>query len=201
MTALQLIRDVGRLREGESVLVHAAAGGVGSLAVQLARQYGAGLVIATAGTAEKRELASSLGADIVLDYNDSEWVGGVLEHTGDRGADLVLDSVGGQVGELSVEALGPFGRLVVYGVASGRLAPFAGSQLMQQNQAVIGYWLTSRIAAAPQQISGLVAELLHAVAAGTLRTIIGDILPLEQVAQAHEAVAARATTGKVVLTP
>src|SRR4051794_30606125 len=145
VTAWQLLRDCGRLEAGQSVLVHSAAGGVGTLAVQLAKALGASTVVATAGSADKRRLALELGADVALDYTSPDWVEQVLEATDGRGVDIVLDAVGGDIGELSLGCLAPFGRLVVYGVASKRLASFAGSQLMQRNQSVVGYWLTSRL--------------------------------------------------------
>src|SRR3954452_7695411 len=145
VTAWQLLRDCGRLEAGQSVLVHSAAGGVGTLAGQLARTLGAATVIATAGNPEKCALALELGADVALDYSEGDWPERVLEATGGRGVNVVLDAVGGEIGELSLGCLAPFGRLVVYGVASKRLASFAGSQLMQRNQSVVGYWLTSRL--------------------------------------------------------
>lgn len=200
VTARHLVREVGGLRPGQTVLIHAAAGGVGSLAVQLAVADG-GRVIATAGTEAKRRLAGSLGADVVLDYAQAGWPQKVVAATDGRGADLVLDAVGGDIGELSLECLAPFGRLVVYGVASGQLAAFAGSQLMQQNQAVLGYWLTSRLQADPQGISAVVGELLQEVSRGAVRPIVDRVMPLEEVAAAHEALSNRSTSGKVVLTP
>jgi NADPH2:quinone reductase len=202
VSAWELLSECARLRRGEAVLVHAAAGGVGSLAVQLARALGAGTVVATAGSAEKRRLAVELGADAALDYAADDWPEQVLEATDGHGADVVLDAVGGEVGERSLECLAPFGRLVVYGVASGRLASFAGSQLMQRNQAVIGYWLTTRLLADARERSAaatVVPQLVELLERGELRSVVRHAFPLEAAADAHRAVAARQTVGKVVL--
>jgi NADPH:quinone reductase len=203
VTAWQLLRDCGRIQPGGSVLVHAAAGGVGTLAVQLARSFGASTVIATAGSPDKRKLAMELGADVAVDYTLPEWPDAVLAATGGRGVDIVLDAVGGSVGEQSLACLAAFGTLVVYGVSSSRLASFAGSQLMHKNQSVTGYWLTSRLlhpGAGGSPTAGIVAELLKLSQTGRLRAVVHHAFSLEQASEAHRAVSARRTVGKVVLT-
>jgi NADPH:quinone reductase len=203
VTAWQLLRDCGRIEPGQSVLVHAAAGGVGTIAVQLAKVFGASTVVATAGSTEKRKLAMELGADVAIDYTASGWPEAVLAATGGRGADIVLDAVGGSIGEESLQCLAPFGRLIVYGVSSSRLASFAGSQLMQGNQSVSGYWLTSRLhpsGDASSPTKQIVPELLKLAAGGHLRGIVHHAFSLENAADAHRAVSARKTVGKVVLT-
>src|SRR5262249_13978252 len=129
---------------GERVLVHAAAGGVGTLAVQLAKRLGAGQVIATASSPEKLELARSLGADVGIDYTKEDVVARVKEATGGAGCDLILEMLGGQDAlEKNLKMLGAFGRMVVFGAASGdthgTIEPVA---LMARNQSVIGYYLT-----------------------------------------------------------
>ena len=202
VTAWQLLKDCGRIRPGASVLVHAAAGGVGSLAVQLAKSFGAATVVATAGSPDKRKLAMELGADVAVDYTAPDWPTEVLAATDGRGADIVLDAVGGSVGEQSLACLAAFGTLVVYGVSSSRLAPFAGSQLMQMNQTVTGYWLTSRLLRGGDEspAAGIVPELVELAGSGRLRPVVRHAFALEQAAQAHRAVSARRTVGKVVLT-
>ncbi|NUP51487.1 MAG: NADPH:quinone oxidoreductase family protein [Catenulispora sp.] len=205
VTAWQLLRDCARIAPGESVLVHTAAGGVGSLAVQLARRFGAGTVIATAGSAEKRKLALDLGADFAFDYTSEQWPRDVLDATGGRGVDIILDAVGGPVGEAGPGCLAPFGRLVVYGVTGKQLAQFAGSQLMRGNQSVIGYWLTGRLPAGPDAaaghpIAGILRELVELTASGGLRPVLREAFPLERAADAHRAISDRRTVGKVVLT-
>ncbi len=198
ISAWELLHDCGRLAPRERVLVHAGAGGVGGLAIQLAKLFGASTVVATASTAAKRELATALGADASIDYTSGDWWREALAATGDRGADVILDSVGGDVSEQSLLCLAPFGRHVVYGVSSGRLATFAGVQLMHKNQSVIGYWLASRIAHDPAS-SQIVPQLLRMAADGKITSEIRHAFPLEEAEQAHRAISARQTTGKVVL--
>jgi NADPH:quinone reductase len=203
VTAWQLLRDCGRLEPGQSVLVHAAAGGVGTLAVQLAKEFGASTVVATAGVAEKRKLAMEVGADVAIDYTLPEWPAAVLAATGGRGVDVVLDAVGGSIGEGSLACLAEYGRLVVYGVSSTRLAPFAGSQLMHRNQSVIGYWLAGRLRArdgAGSPTARIVAELLTLAGNGRLHAVVRHAYSLEEAAEAHRAISSRRTVGKVVLT-
>ena len=180
--------------------MHSAAGGVGSLAVQLAKAFGASAVIAAAGSADKRKLATDLGADVTVDYTQPHWGDTVLASTGGRGADIILDAVGGDVGEQSLACLAPFGRLVVYGVSSKRLSPFSGSQLMHKNQSVTGYWLTSRLVQDSEAITQVVASLVKLAGAGQLRGVVRHAFPLESAADAHRAISDRRTVGKVVLT-
>jgi NADPH:quinone reductase len=200
VSAWQILRDCGRIEAGQSVLVHSAAGGVGTVAVQLAKALGAATVLATAGSADKRKLAADLGADATVDYTLPDWADEVLAVTGGRGVDIVLDAVGGDVGEQSLACLAPFGRLVVYGVSSKRISPFSGSQLMHKNQSVIGYWLTGRLAQDGEPIRQTVAHLLKLAADGRLRGVVRHAFPLEGAAQAHRAISDRRTVGKVVLT-
>jgi NADPH:quinone reductase len=200
VSAWHLLTDCGRVAPGQSVLVHSAAGGVGTLAVQLARVLGASTVIATAGTAAKQKLAAELGADVVLDYSMPGWAEEVLASTGGRGADIILDAVGGDIGEQSLECLAPFGRLVTYGVSSKRIAPFAGTQLMHKNQTITGYWLTSRLAADSRSVTSVVTNLLKLAETRQLRPVVRHAFPLEGAAAAHRAISDRRTVGKVVLT-
>lgn len=200
VTGWQLLRDCGRIQPGESVLVHSAAGGVGTLAVQLAKAFGAATVIATAGSAEKVKLAGELGADVALDYTYADWTDAVSESTGGRGVDIVLDAVGGDVGESSLQCLAPYGRLVCYGVSSKLLAAFSGSQLMQKNQSVVGYWLTGRLAGDSRPVMQAVRGLLDLAAQQRIRAVVRHVFALENAAQAHRAISARETVGKVILT-
>lgn len=200
VTGWQLLRDCGRIQPGETVLVHSAAGGVGTLAIQLAKEFGASTVIATAGSAEKLKLAGELGADVVVDYTLADWADAALEATGGRGVDIVLDAVGGEVSEQSLRCLALYGRLVSYGVSSSLLAAFSGSQLMQKNQAVIGYWLTGRLASGSEPIMEAVEGLLDLADRHRIRAVVRHVFPLDKAADAHRAISARRTVGKVVLT-
>ncbi len=204
LTAYHLLRTSARLSAGESVVVHAAAGGVGSLAVQLAKQWGAGRVIGVASTPQKRELAQSLGADATVDAGAADLNAALREANGGRKVDVVLEMVGGRTFDESLRALAPFGRLVTFGMASREpAAPIAPASLMAGSKAVIGFWLVD--AMRPATIATMVAkplrELVGMVAQGTLVPLPGQTYPLDQARRAHEDLVARRTTGKVVLAP
>lgn len=198
LTAYQTLRESGRLTAGESVLVQAAAGGVGTLAVQLARLMGAGKVIGTASSERKLELVRRLGADAAINYTQDDWVEQVKKATGGRGVDIVLEVVGGEVAEKSLQCLAPFGRLVVIGAASGQRPQFSGVQLMYKNLSVVGYWLAAWMNR-PDRIAVATVELMQYLASGNLEIVVGHTFPLAQAAEAHRAIAERKTTGKVVL--
>jgi NADPH:quinone reductase len=198
LTAYQLLRESAHIQPGESVLVHAAAGGVGTLAVQLAKLMGAGIVAGTASNSSKLDLIRKLGADAAINYTEDNWVEQVKNATRGQGTDIILEMVGGEITEQSLKCLAPFGRMVIYGAASGKIAQFSGIQLMYKNQAIIGYWLTSQLQRA-DRIAMAAMELMQFLASGKLQIIVGQTFPLAEAAQAHQAVAERRTMGKVVL--
>lgn len=198
ITAYQLLQEAAHIQSGESVLVHAAAGGVGTLAVQLAKLMGAGIVIGTASNAEKLDLIRRLGADAAINYTEHDWVEQVKNVTGGKGADIILEMVGGTISDQSLLCLAPFGRMVVYGAASGQISQFSAIQLMYKNQAIIGYWLAGQISRS-DRITMAIVTLMQYLLSGQLEIIVGQTFPLEQAVEAHKAIAARRTTGKVVL--
>lgn len=198
VTAWELLVECGRVQPGETVLVHSAAGGVGSLAVQLARHLGAGKVIGTASSSTKLVLAAQLGAHTTINYAEPGWAEQVLDVTGGRGADVIVEAVGGDIGEQSLRCLADNGRLVVYGAASTRMSAFAGTQLMQRNQSVIGYWLTSRLRP-DSPTAAVVPRLLQLADSGDLLATVKHVYPIERAAEAHRALSDRSTVGKVVL--
>jgi NADPH:quinone reductase len=198
LTAYQLLRESAHIQPGESVLVHAAAGGVGTLAIQLAKLMGAGIVVGTASNGSKLDLIRQLGADAPINYTEDNWVEQVKNATRGQGTDIILEMVGGEIAEQSLKCLAPFGRMVIYGAASGKIAQFSGIQLMYKNQAIIGYWLTSQLQRA-DRITMAVMELMQFLASGKLQIIVGQTFPLAEAAQAHQAIAERRTMGKVVL--
>lgn len=203
-TAWHLLRTSTHLTGGESVVVHAAAGGVGTLAVQLARQWGAGRVIATASSQDKRELALSLGAHVAVDVSgtgDAGQVRDVLrEANGGRDVDVVLEMTGGHVFDGSLAALAPFGRLVTFGMASREdSTPVSPAALMAGSRTVSGFWLVHALRL-PGGLATAMEELFSLVCAGRLRPVIGGSYPLAEAAQAHRDLLARRTTGKLVLT-
>jgi NADPH:quinone reductase len=199
-TAWHLLRTSAHMAEGESVVVHAAAGGVGTLAVQLAKQWGARRVIAVASSPSKRELAVSLGADVAVDARAGDMKLALLDANDGKRVDIVLEMVGGTVFDASLAALAPFGRLVTYGMASREAAkPLAAGNLLRHSSAVIGFWLAHCFADPDRLLQAPMAELFSMVQAGTLRPVLGGTYPLSEAARAHEDLRARRTTGKLVL--
>lgn len=203
-TAWHLLRTSAKLAEGETVVVHAAGGGVGTIAVQLARRWGAGRVIATASTEEKRALALDLGADVAVDsrVETAEEMNDRLRGANDgRKVDVILDMIGGPATDGGLKALAPFGRHVVYGMA-GRVPPkdIPVGLLMGTSRGVIGFWLVHCMTR-PQMMDEAVGGLLELVAAGELRTIDGGSFPLAEARAAHEAIRSRGTSGKLTLVP
>jgi NADPH:quinone reductase len=201
LSAWHLLRMSARLAPGESVVVNAAAGGVGSLAIQLAKIFGAGRVIATASTSDKLKLALDLGADAAVDGSAVGYAERVIEANDGRRVDVVLDAVGGTVFDAAVRAIAPFGRLVTFGQASRQApAPVDPVRLMRHNLAVIGFWLPPALTM-PGGYALPLAEMFSLVAAGRLRPIVGGEYPLNQARRAHEDMLARRTTGKLILRP
>nr|WP_218902496.1 zinc-binding dehydrogenase [Streptomonospora nanhaiensis] len=201
-TAWVLLRRNVHLAEGESVVVHAAAGGVGSLAVQLAKAFGAGRVIATAGTEDKRRLALELGADAAVDSRAEDMTAALREANGGRRVDAVLDMTGGRITDQSLRALAPFGRLAFYGMASREApSPVDLPALLRHSTTVSGMWLSHAFALPADVVRRAMAELFDLVRAGRLRVVKGGEYPLEQARRAHEDLRSRATVGKLALDP
>ena len=200
LTAWHLYRTCGRVAAGESVVVHAAAGGVGSLAVQLGRPMGAGRVIATASTEDKRALALELGADVAIDGTADGLTERLVEANLGRPVDVVFEMSGGEVFERSLAALAPFGRLVTYGISSGDANSVRSASLMRHSRAVVGFWLMHCMGR-PAMIDEALADLFERVARGELRVVAGPAYPLADAARAQRDLAERRTTGKVTLDP
>jgi NADPH2:quinone reductase len=200
LTAWHLYKTSAKLADGETVVVHAAAGGVGSLAVQLAKPFGAGRVIATASSAEKRDLALELGADAAVDVNAEDLAAELREANGGERVDVVLEMAGGRVFDASLAALAPFGRLVAYGIASREENRVRTGALMRRSQAVVGFWLMHALRH-PPMVSEPLADLFARVADGSLRVVEGRTYGFTEVRQAHEDLQARRTSGKLLLDP
>jgi NADPH2:quinone reductase len=199
LTAHNCLHEWGGLEEGEAVLIHAAAGGVGTAAVQIAREAGAE-IFGTASTPEKLELASSLGCDHPINYEEEDFVEVVKEHT-DYGADLVLDGIGGETTERSLDALKQFGRMVVYGAASGRPGKPSTADILFANQRIIGYHLGRATQLKPMKVLSAVPELSQQLAEGKLEVQFDRSFDLNDAADAHEYIEDRQSMGKVVLVP
>ncbi|MBT2679492.1 NADPH:quinone oxidoreductase family protein [Bacillus sp. ISL-35] len=200
LSAYHILKTMGRLEKGETVLVHAAAGGVGTLAVQLAKLLGAGKVIATASNQEKLALAADMGADVLINYTEPGWEEKVLEATGGKGVDVALEMAGGEIFNKTLKCLATFGRLVIYGVASGEQSRFYPSSLMARNQSVIGFFLP-QIMRKPALIQSSMAEMLRFISEGHLKLTIGGVYPLGQAAEVHRLLQSRKTKGKLILKP
>jgi NADPH:quinone reductase len=200
-TAWHLLRTSAHLQPGESVVVHAAAGGVGTLAVQLAKRWGAGRVIAVASSEEKRQLASDLGADETVDAGAPDLKAALVG--ANRGTvDVVLDMVGGRTTDQSLAALAPFGRLVHFGMASRTPpSPIHPGALMARSRGVIGFWLAHAMRDPQRHLAEPMRELLELTAAGELRPVVGGTYGLSEAPRAHEDLRGRRTVGKLLLDP
>ena len=200
LTAFHLYRTCAQIRPGETVVVHAAAGGVGSLAVQLGRPMGAGRVVATASTEEKRELALELGADAAIASDSDGMADRLIEANLGERVDVVFEMAGGEVFEESMKALAPFGRCVTYGIASREQNEVKTGALMRRSQAVVGFWLMHCIGR-PAMIDEALSDLFARVRSGALRVVVGSTYPLAEAARAQSDLAERRTTGKLLLDP
>jgi NADPH2:quinone reductase len=200
LTAWHLYRTSGRVAPGESVVVVAAAGGVGSLAVQLGKPMGAGRIIATASTQPKRDTALELGADAAVDAAPEGLKERLIEANLGRQVDVVFEMAGGAVFDACLDALAPFGRLVTYGIASGTGNDVHTRKLMRRSRAVVGFWLMHCIGR-PAMIDEALADLYARSQRGELRALVGATYPLSQARQAQIDLAERRTMGKVLLDP
>lgn len=201
-SAWLLLRRSAVLNPGESVVVHAAAGGVGSLAVQLARAWGAGRIIATASSDEKRKLALSLGADAAVDSRAPDMTSALREANGGKRVDVVLDMTGGRVTDQSLSALAPFGRLAFYGMASREQpSPIELRSLLGHSTTVAGMWLAHAFLLPGDVLGPAIAELFDMVLDGRLTAVAGGEFGLSEARRAHEALRSRNTVGKLVLDP
>lgn len=199
LTAHALIHRCARLEPGETVVIQAAAGGTGSLAVQLAKRHGA-RVIGLASSAGKRELAERLGADATADSRAEDLEAAILEASGGERVDAVLEMVGGRAFEQAMRALAPFGRMVAFGIASGEQNEVATGALMRRSHAVVGFWLT-HLMRDPAAVAAAIGELFGAVEMGDLELVIGGVRPLSEARTVHEELAGRQTQGKLLLDP
>jgi NADPH2:quinone reductase len=200
LTAHSILRLSARLQPGESVAVHAAAGGTGSLAIQLARRMDAGRIVALASSEEKRKLALDLGADAAVDSRGEDLTQAIVEANEGRPVDVVLEMSGGAAFEQSLRSLAPFGRIVTFGIASREENAVKTGHLLRNSRTVAGFWLV-HLFSRPELLRAGLDEVLSAAAAGDLRAVIGGVYPLSEAARAHQELAGRRTTGKLLLDP
>jgi NADPH2:quinone reductase len=200
LTAWHLFKTSAKLAQGESVVVISGAGGVGSLSVQLAKPFGAGRVIATASSEEKRDLAVSLGADAAVDPATAELTEALVQANGGERVDVVLEMSGGRVFDAAAEALAPFGRIVTYGIASREQNTLETGRLMRKSRAVVGFWLMHCLGRR-DMIEEPLADLFERTARGELKPQVGETYALSDVRRAHEDLQGRRTSGKLLLDP
>src|ERR1700730_16284304 len=200
LTAWHLYRTSGRVADGESVVVHAAAGGVGSLAVQLGHPLGAGRVIATASSEDKRALALELGADVAIDPASEGLTERLIEANEGQPVDVVFEMSGGEVFDASYRALPAFGPIVAYGIATNQANEVSTGSLLRHSRAVVGFYLFHCLER-PGMFSDALGELFARAARGELKAIVGGTYPLEKAAQGQIDLRERRTTGKLLLDP
>jgi len=200
LTAWLMLNASTQLKAGESVLVHGAAGGVGSVAVQLAKAMGANPVIGSASSQEKRAFVRDLGADAAIDYSVRDWPNQVLELTKGEGVDIILESIGGDVFEQNFSCLAKFGRQIIFGSTRGPGEPVPPRQLMAKSQAMIGIYLPVYFAR-PELIRKGMEEMVERFTNGSILAHVAAVLPLSQVSEAHRLLEERAISGAIVLDP
>ncbi|HEY1285387.1 MAG TPA: zinc-binding dehydrogenase [Solirubrobacterales bacterium] len=199
LTAMALVRRCSRVEPGETIVVEAAAGGTGSLSVQLAKRAGA-RVIGLASSEEKRALVERLGADATVDSRAEDLRESILEANDGHRVDAVLHMSGGDAFDAELSALAPLGRMVVFGIASREQREVSTARLLRGSKAVIGFWLV-HLLMRREEVGRMIGELLGAVAAGELEVTVGGVYPLSEAARAHEDLIGRRTAGKLLLDP
>lgn len=200
LNAWHLYRTAAKVQPGESVVVHGAAGGVGGLAVQLGVSWGINPVIAGASTQEKREHALALGAHAAIDSAPEGLRDRIIEANSGKPVDVVFDIAGGKVFDESIEALAPFGRIVVNGIATREQNEIRTGRLLRKSWSVVGFWLMHCLGRRDLMEVPL-ADLFERAARGEIRPVVGTTYPLSQVHRAHEDLAGRRTQGKLLLDP
>ena len=188
------------IKRGETLLIHAAAGGVGLAAVQIGKALGA-RVIATAGSPEKLEIARGAGADVLIDYQKSDFVSRVMEETQGRGADVIYDSVGGDVTDRSLKCIAWNGRLLVIGFASGKIPELKLNRVLLKNISIVGLHWSAYPEREPERLDDCFDGLFEMAARGDIEPLVSARYPLEEAGRALEMLASRKTVGKIVLVP
>jgi NADPH2:quinone reductase len=199
LTAVALVEPCARIEPGETIVVEAAAGGTGTIAVQVAKAAGA-RVIGLASSEEKRKLVEGLGADVCIDSRSDDLGAAIREANGGERVDAVLHMSGGDAFDAEMGVLAPLGRMVVFGIASREQREVSTAALLRGSKAVIGFWLLHLLARRDLAAS-MIGKLLGAVAAGEIEVTIGGVYPLSEAARAHEDLIARRTSGKLLLDP
>jgi NADPH2:quinone reductase len=201
LTAWHLYRTAGRVQPGESVVVISGAGGVGSLAVQLGKHMGAGRVIATASSEDKREFALELGADAAVDPDAEDVTEAVKQANGGEPVDVVFEMAGGRLFDETLRALAPFGRVVTYGIAGKEQNEVKTGRLMRKSWSVVGFWLFHCYRDPERLMREPLRDLYERAARGEVHAVPGGTYPLSDVRRAHEDLKSRRTRGKLLVDP
>ncbi|PEA78469.1 quinone oxidoreductase [Bacillus wiedmannii] len=199
-TSYNLLANVARLQEDETVLIHAAAGGIGTTAIQIAKLLGAGTVIGTVGNEAKSKIALDAGADYVICHQDVDFVEKVNELTNGEGVDVILDSISGTVSEKSLKCLAYYGRLVHFGNASGEIGYFQTKDLHASCRSILGFSFGTTRKKRPELLQETANEVFRYLRDGRLKMKVAKSFPLQDAGKAHEWVESRKSTGKVILT-
>jgi NADPH2:quinone reductase len=199
LTAVALVERCARIEPGETIVVEAAAGGTGTIAVQVAKRAGA-KVIGLASSEEKRALVEGLGADACVDSRSEDLGAAIREANGGERVDAVLHMSGGDAFDAEMGVLAPLGRMVVFGIASREQREVSTAALLRGSKSVIGFWLV-HLLARPDLATPMIGRLLAAVAAGEIEATIGGVYPLSEAPRAHEDLIARRSSGKLLLDP
>lgn len=200
-TAHLMLHHVAKDVKGKSILIHAAAGGVGSLLVQLAKLAGASTIIATGSSDEKLNVALALGANAAVNYSEKNWTDRVLEANQGQKVDIIFEMVGGDIYSQSFECLAGGGTMIVYGAASGQKGIMHSEHFVDENQTVTGfnlaYYIQNKMSVWQESLGAVIGLL----AEGKIRVHVGQTFALTEAAKAHEQLESRKTTGKIVLKP
>ncbi len=199
LTAGGILRIPAHAQAGETILIHAAAGGVGTATIQLSKLLEL-RIIATAGTDEKLQLAARLGAEVTINYTRQDFVQPVLEATDGRGADVILESIGGDFLARDIKAAAPFARIVVFGMASGEASALDMMALWPNSVSVSAFWMMT-MSKDPARAAAVTRELLWLAESSKLSPVIGGVYPFENAADALQALESRKTFGKLLLKP
>lgn len=195
----KLLADIARIEPGESILIHSAAGGVGTTAIQLAKLLGAGKVIGTVSNENKAPAALRAGADHIICYTNENFAEKVNELTNGKGVNIVLDSIAGTITEESLTCLAEYGRLVQFGNSSGKAGTFKTSDLHASCRSVLGFSLGTTRKNRPESLSNTATKVLQYIGEGKLTFDLGHRFPLEDAASAHMLIESRQSTGKILL--
>lgn len=200
-TSYSLLHKVANVNKDDTILIHAAAGGIGTTIIQLAKLFGIKRVIGTVSSDEKGEIAKEVGADFTINYTNKDFSKVVLELTDGRGADVIFDSVGGDVFNKSLSCLAMFGKIVNFGAASGSGGQVNTQELHASCRSVLGFSLGTTRSQKPESLNELAKQVIPYIERSQLTFKIGGTFPLEHAMQAHQLIESRKSFGKILLKP